>query len=106
MDHSIAAKYTARPAARFVRSSTRVRERRLGLRPSGTFSAPGVRSTVLRGPEAAPLTRLRAGWRTIQFAVPERRAGRPGPRVVMEWSRSGIPGSLRRPGAASAPGSV
>ena len=48
MDHSIAAKYAARPAARFVRSSTRVRERRLGLRPSGTFSAPGVRSTVLR----------------------------------------------------------
>ncbi len=103
MDHSIAAKYAARPAARFVRSSPRVRERRLGLRPSGTFSAPGVRSTVLRGPEAAPLTRLRAGWRTIHPAVPERRrSGRPGPRVVMEWSRSGSSGSFRRPGAASA----
>ena len=42
MDHSIAAKYAARPAARFVRPSTRVRERRLGLRPSGSFTAPGV----------------------------------------------------------------
>ena len=41
MDHSIAAKYAARPAARFVRPSTRVRERRLGLRPSG--SLPGAR---------------------------------------------------------------
>ncbi len=54
MDHSIAAKYAARPAARFVRPSTRVRERRLGLRPSGSFQAPGVRSTELRGPELAP----------------------------------------------------
>ena len=43
MEHSIAAKYAARPAARFVRPSTRVRERRLGLRPSGSFQAPGVR---------------------------------------------------------------
>ena len=41
MEHSIAAKYAARPAARFVRPSTRVRERRLGLRPSGSFHAPG-----------------------------------------------------------------
>ena len=103
MDHSIAAKYAARPAARFVRPSTRVRERRLGLRPSGSFHAQGPRATVLRGPEAAPLTRLRAGWRAIQPAVATRqRSGRPRPRVIMEWARSGRPGTAR-PGATSAP---
>ena len=90
MDHSIAAKYAARPAARFVRPSTRVRERRLGLRPSGSFTAPGVRSTVLHGPEAAPLSRLLASWRAIHPAVTKRhRSGRPRPQVAMEWARSG-----------------
>ena len=104
MDHSIAAKYAARPAARFVRPSTRVRERRLGLRPSGSFTAPGVRSTVLHGPEAAPLARLRAGWRAIHPAVTKRhRSGRPRPLVAMEWARSGRPGAIRHRGAASAP---
>jgi len=104
MDHSIAAKYAARPAARFVRPSTRVRERRLGLRPTGSFRAPGMRSTVLHGSEVAPLTRLRAGWRTIQTAKARRQpSGRPKPMVVMEWARSGRTGTVRRPGAASAP---
>ena len=77
MDHSIAAKYAARPAARFVRPSTRVRERRLGLRPSGSFRAPGVRATVLHGPEVAPLARLRASWRAIQPAASRRQPQRP-----------------------------
>jgi hypothetical protein len=104
MDHSIAAKYAARPAARFVRPSTRVRERRLGLRPSGSFTAPGLRSTVLHGPEVARLARLRASWRAIHPAVARRqRSGRPRPLVTMEWARSGRAGAVRRPGAASAP---
>ena len=104
MDHSIAAKYAARPAAHFVRPSTRVRERRLGLRPSSSFHAPAAHATVLRGPEVAPLTRLRAGWRAIQPAVPRRRGGgRPRPAVIMQWARSGRAGDARRPGAASAP---
>ena len=56
MQHSIAAKYAARPAARFVRPSARARERRLGLRPSPAFiAAPGAR-TVLRRPDVGPLT--------------------------------------------------
>jgi hypothetical protein len=104
MEHSIAAKYTARPAARFVRPSTRVRERRLGLRPAGTFRAPGMRATVLHGPDIAPLTRLRAGWRSIKPARSDhRRSGRPGPLVTMHWARSGRSGAARRPGAAPAP---
>ena len=103
MDHSIAAKYAARPAAHFVRPSTRVRERRLGLRPSGSFHAQGLRPTVLHGPEVAPLARVRASWRAIQPAVARRRSsGRPGPAVVMQWARSGRPGTAR-PGASSAP---
>ena len=104
MDHSIAAKYAARPAARFVRPSARVRERRLGLRTAGTFRAPGVRTTVLHGAEVAPLTRLRASWRAIHPARARRQAGgRPRPLVAMEWARSGRPGTVRRPGATSAP---
>jgi hypothetical protein len=104
MDHSIAAKYAARPAARFVRPSARVREPRLGLRPSGSFHSPGRTLTVLRGAEVAPLARMRAGWRTIQLAPARRqRSGRLGPLVTMEWARSGRSGTARRPGAASAP---
>jgi hypothetical protein len=104
MDHSIAAKYAARPAARFVRPSTRVRERRLGLRPSGSFQAPGTRTTTLHGPEIASRARLRAAWRAIQPAAVRRTpSGRPRPAVTMEWARSGWNRSARRPGAASAP---
>ena len=104
MDHSIAAKYAARPAARFVRPSTRVRERRLGQRPTESFRAPGLRTTVLHGAEVAPLARLRAGWRAIHPAPARRHAsGPPRPTVTMEWARSGRSGTARRPGAASAP---
>ena len=104
MDHSIAAKYAARPAARFVRPSTRVRERRLGLRPSGSFQSPGRRPTVLHGTEVAPLTRIRAGWRTITPAPARRqRSGSLRPLVTMEWARSGRTGTVRRPGATPAP---
>ena len=104
MDHSIAAKYAARPAARFVRPSTRDKERRLGLRPSSPFQAPGTRTTALRGPEVSPRARLRASWRAIQPAVVRRTpSGLPRPSVTMEWARSGHPGMVRRPGATSAP---
>ena len=108
MDHSIAAKYAARPAAQFVRPSNRVRERRLGLRPADPFRAPGTRSTVLHGPDVAPLTRLRASWRSIQPAQPSaQHSGQLGPRVVMHWARSGRSGAgPRRPRAASAPWSA
>src|SRR3954454_15030295 len=104
MDHSIAAKYAARPAARFVRPSTRFRERRLGLRPSGTFKAPGVRATVLHGPAVAPVTQLRAGWRAIKPAAVRRpHGGRPQPLGLVAWPRAGGRGAARGAGAASAP---
>jgi hypothetical protein len=104
MEHSIAAKYAARPAARFVRPSARARERRLGLRVTGTFQASAGRATVLRRADLGLLVRLRASWRAIQPAVARRRAsGRPRPLVEMHWSRSGRSGTAGRSSAASAP---
>ena len=66
---------------------------------------PALRTTTLHGPEVAPLARLRASWRAIQPAVvaATRPAVVPRPLVTMEWARSGRPGTVRRPGAASAP---
>jgi hypothetical protein len=104
MNHSIAAKYAARPAAHFVRPSVRTKERRLGLHGGGAFHSTAERATVLRRPDIAPLVSLRGRWRTIQPASGARPLdGRPRPRVVMNWARTGHGGALRRPSAASAP---
>jgi hypothetical protein len=104
MQHSIAAKYAARPAARFVRTSSRARERRLGLRTAPTFRAVPARATVLRRPDLAPLLRLRASWRSIQAARPRRApSGRIRPVVSMRWSRPSGPARESRSSAASAP---
>jgi len=104
MQHSIAAKYAARPAARFVRSSSRTRERRLGLRPSGSLQPAAAGATILRRPDVAPLTHLRAGWRAI---TPASGAASTGgdlkPVVVMHWANNGRPGTARRSSAAPAP---
>ena len=108
MDHSIAAKYAARPAAHFVRPSARARERRLGLVAAGRVPARGrPRATVLRRPDVAPLASLRGRWRAIRPARPavHRRSPatrgrdalgplRRGPR------RPGVPAPPRRRGAA------
>ena len=63
MGHSIAAKYAARPAAHFVRPSSRARERRLGLGGQTSFAAVASVQTELRGSDAGPYGRLRSGWR-------------------------------------------
>ncbi len=103
MNHSIAAKYAARPAAHFVRPSVRTKERRLGLHAGG-FRSTAERATVLRHPDVTPLVSLRGRSRSIQLAVGARPIdGRPRPRVAMTWARSGHGGAMRRPSAASAP---
>src|SRR5438034_6165246 len=61
MQHSIAARFAARPAARFVRPSARARERRLGLRPMGSFRPASATLTVLRRADLGPLVQLHAG---------------------------------------------
>jgi hypothetical protein len=104
MEHSIAAKYAARPAARFVHPSARARERRLGLRAAGSFQAATTRPTVLRRPDVNVLARLRGGWRAFRAAEPRRPTdGRPRPTIVMNWARSGRAGTDRRSSAATAP---
>jgi hypothetical protein len=104
MQHSIAAKYAARPAASFVRPSSRIRERHLGLRMRGTFQAASPHATVLRRTDLSPLVRLRASWRAVRPARPNRPvAGHVRPVVSMVWARSGRPGRDRRHGAATAP---
>ena len=101
MEHSIAAKYAARPAARFPRPSSRTRERRLGLRAAIGFRPTAWRPTVLRQPELSAYARLRAGTRAITPTRTRRPAtGRPRPVVAMTWSRS-VP--LGRSSAAAAP---
>ncbi len=104
MEHSIAAKYAARPAARFPRPSARARERRLGLHVTGSFRPTSGRATVLRRADLGPLVRLRAGWRAIRPAPAQRPAtGRPRPLVTMHWAGSGRHGTAGRTGAAAAP---
>ena len=104
MIRSIAAKYAARPAAHFVRPSVRTKERRLGLHAGDAFRSTAEGATVLRRPDVAPLVSLRGRWRSIQPATGARPLdGRPHPRVVMHWARSGHGGATRRPSAASAP---
>jgi hypothetical protein len=104
MQHSIAAKYAARPAAQFLRPSSRARERRLGLRAAGTFQPASPRQTVLRQADLSPLVRLRAGWRAVQPARSHSAAaGRLQPVVLMRWAGSGAGRAQRRSGAASAP---
>jgi len=104
MQHSIAAKYAARPAARFVRTSTQARERRLGLRSAVTFRAVPARPTVLRHADLSPLLRLRTSSRSVKTAPPRLASGgRLRPVVSMRWSRPSGPAQEIRSSAASAP---
>ena len=104
MQHSIAAKFAARPAARFVRPSTRARERRLGLRTTGTFRPAAARLTVLRRADLAPLDQLHAGWRALHAARPVRSTAgslRLPPRI--RWAHSSGGATSRRSSGTSAP---
>lgn len=89
MHHSIAARFAARPAARFPRPSPRLRERRLGLRAKAAFRPAPALPTLLRGADLGPLVQLRADWRAI---TPARSSGGPGirlrPASPMTWARS------------------
>jgi len=103
MHHSsIAARYTARPAARFPRPSAGVRERRLGLRTTAPFRPAPVLPTVLRGADLGPLAQLRADWRAVTPARSTRHAtGRLRP-SLMSWTRSAS-STTHRPSAVAAP---
>lgn len=101
MGHSIAAKYAARAAARFVRPSARARERRLGLGASGSFSPATRRVTELRsggvfGGRRSVATGSGSGTRRIGSGL------RPRHPVRMVWSAPGRQGPARRAGATAA----
>jgi hypothetical protein len=101
MQHSIAARYVARPAARFVRPSVTDRERRLGLRASGSMQAASAHPTVLRRADLGPFVELRARWRAYSPALAVRPSLSPlrhGAR--MTWAGSESPRGPRRRGAA------
>ena len=101
MEHSIAAKYAARPAAHFPRATGGTGRRRLGLTPLGAFHAASERQTFLRRDTSSPLARLRRDSRSIAATRPTRiSTGRPRPVVSLTWSRSV---SVRRPSAPVAP---
>jgi hypothetical protein len=98
--HSIAAKYAVRPAARFVRPSSRDRRRRLGLIGTASFHPAPARATVLRRSEG-PLIALRASWRAASPVRPERPAVLSlRAHATMHWPRSIHPGA-RLSGAAA-----
>ncbi|HZM72273.1 MAG TPA: hypothetical protein VFC71_02765 [Candidatus Polarisedimenticolia bacterium] len=102
MHHSIAARFAARPAARFPRPSAQIRERRLGLRTSAAFRAAPALPTVLRSADLGPLAQLRAGWRAVTPARSTRHAtGRLRP-TPMAWTRS-AGGRRQQPSAVPAP---
>jgi len=104
MQHSLAARYAVRPVARFVTASDRARTRRLGLRAFGTFSPAPTRATVLHRADLGPLVQLRAGWRSVVPAQPDRPSrGGPRPRVAMHWAAPGRTRAERRSSAAMAP---
>ena len=102
MQHSIAARFAAWPA-HFVHPSARARERRLGLNPGYAFVAASPRRTVLRRPDAGPLTALRAPWRSLTVS-PARplRSGRPHHAATMSWTSTHRAGGPHRSSVAPA----
>ena len=106
MERSIAAKYAARPAARFVHPPARAQESRLGLRAAGSFQAASTRPTVIRRPGGSVLARLRGGWRAFRAARPAQPTdGRPRPAIDDALGalrpRRGRPPLQRRHGAVA-----
>jgi hypothetical protein len=101
MEHSITAKYVARPAARFPRAASGSRQRRLGLGVARAFSPAPTRLTVLLRDQPSPLAHLRRDPRSIAATRPVRRAdGRLRPAFALTWGRSLAP---RHPSAHVAP---
>jgi len=89
MEHSIAARYTTRAAARFPRPSSQIRRRRLGLVPTRVFSPAPTRLTVLLRDQPSPVSHLRRDRRSITATRPVRTStGRIRPAFSLTWQRS------------------
>jgi hypothetical protein len=94
MQHSIAVKYAAWPAACFVRPAGRERERRLGLHSGLSFERAATRLVISR-PSRGGLHL--SGWRPV---MPTRqsapRSGVVRPAITIRWSGQGRPRADRR----------
>ena len=99
MQHSIAAKYEAWPAARFVRPAGREWERRLGLHSSLSFQRASTRQTILR-PSHGGLQI--SGWRPVTARGSAPRSGLVRAAVTIHWA-GGRPQADRRSSLAEAP---
>jgi len=100
MQHSIAAKYAAWPAARFARSAGRERERRLGLRAGLTFQRAATRVVISR-PLRVGLHM--SGWRPATQVRPGTpRSGVVRPAVTIRWAGFDRPRADRRSSLAPA----
>lgn len=101
MEHSLAARFATRPAARFPKASPASPRPRLGLRSGHTFQPATARLTILRRADPAPAVRLRHDPRSITATRPARSShGLPRPVVSPTWSRSVV---VRRASAPVAP---
>jgi hypothetical protein len=101
MEHSITARYAARPAARFPRASSGNRSRRLGLGGSRAFSPAPTRLTVLQHSQPSPLAHIRRDPRSIAATRPIRfSSGRLRPAFSLTWGSPAVP---RHRSASAAP---
>lgn len=92
MEHSITARYAARPAARFPRASSGSRQRRLGLGSGRAFSPAPTRLTVLHQSQPSPLAHIRRDPRSIAATRPIRySSGRLRPAFSLTWGSPAIP---------------
>ena len=105
MQHSIAAKYAARPAASFVRPTSRVRERRLGLRATRHVPARlGAGRPCCAGPTCRPSSgSAPAGAPSVPPDAPPGGWPPPAPSSRCAGRGSADPARVRRSGAAAAP---
>jgi hypothetical protein len=92
MEHSITARYAARPAARFPRASSGSRQRRLGLGSGRAFSPAPTRLTVLLHDQPSPLAHIRRDPRSIAATRPTRYSdGRIRPAFTLTWGKPAVP---------------
>jgi hypothetical protein len=101
MEHSLAARFATRPAARFPKASPASPRARLGLRSGPAFRPATARLTVLRRAEPSPAIRLRHDPRSIAATRPARVSnGILRPAASPTWARSVV---VRRASAPVAP---
>src|SRR5664280_967309 len=99
MQHSIASRYVAWPAASFASSGGREGERRLGLHSGLTFQRAATRLTILRPSHGGLLV---TGWRPATVRRDSPRSGLPRAAVTIRWS-GGRPQADRMSSLAAAP---